>query len=90
MSPNMALLVDTTQYSSLNELGSMLFNKCFNNDSEVRNAALTVVHTICQKVNKGNILRTLICNITVILQVDSIVYSVVPGIFVQYIGFVCI
>lgn len=32
----------------------MLFNKCFNSNGEVRNAALTVVCTICTKVNKGN------------------------------------
>ncbi|XP_019755015.2 uncharacterized protein LOC109533940 isoform X1 [Dendroctonus ponderosae] len=53
MSPYMALLVDTTQYSYLNDLGSMLFNKSLNSNCEVRNAALTVVCTICQKVNKG-------------------------------------
>lgn len=53
MSPNMALLVDTTQNSSMNELGSLLFTKCFNSDPDVRNAALTVVCTMCQEANKG-------------------------------------
>ncbi|XP_030760983.1 uncharacterized protein LOC115886080 isoform X2 [Sitophilus oryzae] len=53
MSPNMALLVDTTQNSSLSELGSLLFTKCFSTDSEVRNSSLTVVCTICHKANKG-------------------------------------
>ncbi|XP_050302002.1 uncharacterized protein LOC126740128 isoform X2 [Anthonomus grandis grandis] len=52
MSPNMALLVDNSN-TSINDLGSMLFDKCFNCDPEVRNASLIVVCTICQKVNKG-------------------------------------
>lgn len=53
MCPNMALLVDTTQSSTLNNLASMLYKKCFNSNSEVRDAALRVVCTICQKVNQG-------------------------------------
>ncbi|KAF7287892.1 hypothetical protein GWI33_000239 [Rhynchophorus ferrugineus] len=53
MSPNMALLVDNTQHSSLNELGCLLFTKCFSVSSDVRGAALTVVCTICHKANRG-------------------------------------
>ncbi|XP_066145008.1 uncharacterized protein [Euwallacea fornicatus] len=53
MCPNMALLVDTGQNTSFNDLGSMLFKNCFSSNPEVRNAALTVVCTVCQKVNQG-------------------------------------
>ncbi|CAG9766514.1 unnamed protein product [Ceutorhynchus assimilis] len=53
MTPSMALLVDNVPNSTILDLGSMLFNKCFSNDPKVRDAALTVTCTICQKVNKG-------------------------------------
>ncbi|KAL1489929.1 hypothetical protein ABEB36_013855 [Hypothenemus hampei] len=53
MCPNMALLVDCTQNSSLNDLGALLWNKCFNKDAEVRTATLTVVQTMCQKMIQG-------------------------------------
>lgn len=48
MSPNLALLVDRTQDSSLNMLGPLLVTKLQDNDWEIRDSGLRVLTTICE------------------------------------------
>ncbi|CAG9767934.1 unnamed protein product [Ceutorhynchus assimilis] len=55
LSANMVLLVDynSDHVDGLDNMGSMLLGKCASHKVEVREAAMTVVCTICEKVNEG-------------------------------------
>lgn len=48
MSPNLVLLIDQTNDSSLNQLGPLLFKKLQDNHWEIRNGALQVLITISE------------------------------------------